>query len=146
MNQLLVELKGLVLKASLVPSSLITPKLLSQKFFFLINYSKGVSPSIEVVEYYANGCPTSFHKGARGEKIGIGMGSMFRTDGSSSKKNDEDVKVVGKVSSTQIPISLVTISIISTSTTTITRLVAKGIVIGGYVAVGSSSKPLPTIE
>lgn len=36
----------------------------------------------------------------RGEKIGVGREAMFGTGGSSSNKNDEDAKVLSKVSST----------------------------------------------
>ncbi|CAI9299544.1 unnamed protein product [Lactuca saligna] len=134
-NQLLVLLKDLVLKTSMVSSLLITPMLLSQKFSLLEStLKKELAPLLKLLNIMpTDGRPVC--TAVQGvEKIDVGRGSVFGTGGSSSKKNDEDTKVVGKFSSTEIPISLVTGSKILTSTTMTTRPITKGIVICGFAA------------
>lgn len=61
--------------------------------------------------------------------------------GSGSSKGDDDVKVVGKVITTQLHTSLLKVSSTATSTTTTTRPITKRIMIGFGVGCSSSSKP-----
>lgn len=107
-SQLLVELKGMMLISNLVFSSLITPELLTQKFSDL-EYAlhKELAPLSKTLTIFPTDAPTISTGVQRGERTDVGKGTLFGTGGSSSKTNDEDAKVVGKVSSTQIPISLV---------------------------------------
>lgn len=62
--------------------------------------------------------------------------------GSGSLKGDDDVKVVGKVITTQLHTSLLKVSSTATSTTTTTtRPITKRIMIGFGAGCSSSSKP-----
>ena len=90
--------------------------------------------------------PHLFLQGCKGGGKGsVGGGSKFGTGGSASNKNEEYAMVVAKISSTQLPTSLINVFTISTSTTT-TKPITKGVVIGSAVGGSSSSRPPPNTK
>lgn len=85
-----------------------------------------LGPVLNLVNLMPTVVPPLSTGGVRGEK---GVGAI---------KNVDQGEVVGNVMSTQLPTSMTKTFVPITSTTTTTRPLSKGIVIGG----SSSSKPL----
>ncbi|CAI9265114.1 unnamed protein product [Lactuca saligna] len=145
-EQLLVDLKGLVLKFGFVSSLLMTPELLSKKFKLLeLTIQMELAPLVKLITLMPTNA-TPVNTGVQGgDNGGVGIGSKVGTRGSDSGETNDDVKVVGKVFTTQIPTSLPKTSTVTTSSTT-TKPLTKGIMIGPAGGGSSSSKPPPTTE
>ena len=135
-DSFLIELKAMVSKSS--SSSLFTLEFLTQKFRLLEStIHSEVAPLSKLLNLPPTDAPHVVIGVQRGERKIVGVS---KGEGASGKASG-DVKVVGKVLTTQIPTTLPKKTDPIISTTSTTKPLEKGIIIGGS---SSSSKPTPT--
>ena len=143
-EEILGNLKELISKLGSVPQSSISLDSLSTMFSSLETSIKAnLAPLLKLINLMPTNAPP-VHTRVQGgkKKTNVGMSSS-KVVGSGSLKDGYDVKFFRKVMSTQIPTSLpkTTVPITSTTTTT-SRPLTKGVVINSSIG-GSGSKPPP---
>ena len=141
LEELLGNVKELILKLDVSPSSSVSQETLSKMFSSLeSNLKAELDPLLMLANLMPLDAPL-IKTGVQGREKGGGSSVSKGVDTGSSKDHSQG-KVVGKVMTTHIPTSLPT-SMSNTSTTMISKPLTKCIVIGSS-AVGSSSKPPPS--
>lgn len=133
LQSFLPKVKEMILKLTIPPTSIVSQESISLLLSSLESRMKvDIGPLINLVNLIPTAAPLVSIWVQGGDK-GVG-----------ASKNSEQGKVVGKVSSTQIP-NTFPVSATTTSTNITSKPLTKGVLIGSSVA-GSSSKVQPSEE